>query len=57
MRKKEFILGMVIISLCVIAWTLIAKPPTNTTKYVKIERQYTIETTTDEEGNVEVIVK
>ena len=57
MTRKEFILGMSIISICIIAWTLIDEPPIESTAYVKIERQSTIKTTTDEEGNVEVEVK
>lgn len=57
MTRKEFVIGMSIISICIITWTLIDKPPIESTSYVRIERQYTIEAKTDEEGNVEVEVK
>ena len=57
MNKKEFILGMAIITLCIAFWTIVDKPIIETTKEVKITQIYTIETKTDEEGNVEVSVK
>lgn len=57
MSKKEFLLGIIIISFCISVWTLIDKLPINSTAYVTITQKYTINTTTDEEGNVEVEVK
>lgn len=57
MNKKEFILGMSIISLCIIAWTIIDKPAIQSTANVEIRKVYTVEAKTDKEGNVEVVVK
>lgn len=57
MNKKEFILGMAIISICIAFWTIFGDPVITSTKEVKITQIYTVETKSDEEGNVEVSVK
>ena len=57
MSKKEFLLGMIIISFCITIWTIIDKPPINSTAYVRVTQKYTIETKIDKDGNVEVEVK
>ena len=57
MEKKEFILGLCIITLCITAWTIIDKPIIKSTAMVEIRQVYTVEANTDKEGNVEVEVK
>lgn len=71
MKRKEFICGMVIISILVVASMYIGASPIRTEPKVTIkqcfekngntvcdyEEQFTVEQQTDEEGNVEVRVK
>ena len=57
MTKKEFVCGICIISLIIIGYIVIDKSSINTTKEVKITQVYSIETKTDEDGNVQVEVK
>jgi hypothetical protein len=57
MEKKEFILGLCIIALCITAWTIIDRPAIESTATVEIRRVYTVEANTNEEGNVKVEVK
>lgn len=57
MTKKEFLLGISIIVFCVTFWTMFGDPTIESTKEVKIKEIYYVSQTTDEEGNVEVIVK
>lgn len=56
MTKKEFILGMSIISVCVIGGMLINLLPMTSTIDVKVTKVETVTAKTDTEGNVEVIV-
>ena len=57
MTKKEFVLGISIIVFCVTFWSIFGDPVIESTKEIKIKEIYYVETTTDESGNIEVIVK
>ena len=57
MTKKEFLLGISIIVFCVTFWTMFGRSTIESTKEIKIKEIYYVESSTDEEGNVEVIVK
>lgn len=57
MKRREFILGMAIITLCVTIWTILEPPVINSTINVDISRIYKITSRIDEEGNVEIEVE
>ena len=57
MSKKEFWLGIAIITFCVGFWSLVEPPVIESTVKVKIVKIENIGCTTDEEGNVEVYEK
>lgn len=54
MKLKEFLLGMSIITICIIFWTIVDEPVINTTKEVKIITSETVKAETDKNGEVEV---
>lgn len=54
MNKKEFWLGIAIITFCVGMWTILDPPIIETTLYVKIERIDKLNVTTSEDGVVTV---
>ena len=57
MSKLEFILGISIISLCIIICTILEPPIINSTANVKIVKIEEVKVITDIDGNVEVSVK
>lgn len=58
MKKKEFIKGMIIITLLVFGYYVLSDLPiTNIEPKVKISQTYSVKAITDENGNVEVLVK
>lgn len=57
MSKLEFILGISIISLCIIIWTILEPPIINSTADVRIVKIEEVKVVTDIDGNVEVSVK
>lgn len=56
MSKKEFLLGMAIIILCIAAWTIIEPPIHETTAYFRVEKVEKVKATTDKNGNVKVSI-
>ena len=57
MSKKEFWLGIAIITFCVGFWSLVKPPVTVSTAKVKVVKIEEVGCKTDEEGNVEVYEK
>lgn len=57
MSKKEFWLGIAIITFCVGFWSLVEPPVTVSTAKVKVVKIEEVGCKTDEEGNVEVYEK
>jgi hypothetical protein len=57
MKRNEFIIGMIIISIFVIVSMVIGISPIRTEPKVTVTQVYTIDVDTDEDGNVDVEVK
>ncbi len=57
MSKLEFILGISIISLCILIWTILEPPVINSTANVIIVSVEKVSIITDIDGNVEVSVR